>query len=485
LKGGQSVAPQSLRLLVLRRRDVLLATGIAAFLALTMAAGIRVLGSVGVVVPLALLLAAILLTRPVLTLVLIVGLALACEGEAFGLFSFTGELYIQIYKDISLLDLLVGLIVVSALFDVLRNDRPLLIPRPLVFGLTMLALAMACGAYIGHEAGVSVRYSIFSEHILFYLLLMPVAVANLDLDEGQIKRMLAPTVVLAAIKAVLGLVEISMHLGRQIEGSSTLTYYEPTANWLMMIILLTILAAVLAKTRRPRWVLLCSPLLITCLLLSYRRSFWIASALGVLLILVLGTSPAGRRLLIPSSLAVAASIWLLGSINFQSNLPVVKRVNSLSTSTLETNSEDRYRIDERENVFAEIEAHPISGLGVGVPWQATAAPLSVEHEGGREYVHFVALWFWLKLGVLGLCAYIGLVLGSIVLALQAWRRSVDPWLRAFALASACGIAGLIVMDTTASFTGVEPRFTLVLAAQIGLLGVLARGPRRERAGELA
>jgi O-antigen ligase len=484
VNGGQSVAPQSLRLLALRRRDVLLATGIAAFLALTMAAGIRVLGGVGVLVPLALLLAAILLTRPVLTLVLIVGLALVCEGEAFGLFTFTGELYIQVYKDISLLDLLVGLIVISALFDVLRNDRPLLIPRPLALGLTMLALAMACGAYVGHESGVSVRYSIFSEHILFYLLLMPVAVANLDLDERRIKRMLAATVPLAAIKAVLGLVEISMHLGRGIEGSSTLTYYEPTANWLMMIILLAILAAALAKTTRPRWVLLSSPLLIACLLLSYRRSFWIASVLGVVLILVVGTSPAGRRLLIPSGLAVAAAIWVLGSINFQSNLPVVKRVNSLSASTLEANSEDRYRIDERENVFAEIEAHPITGLGVGIPWQATAAPLSVEHEGGREYVHFVALWFWLKLGVLGLCAYLGLVLGSIVLAWQAWRRSRDPWLRAFSLASACGIAGLLVMDTTASFTGVEPRFTLVLAAQIGLLGVLARGPRREQASEL-
>jgi hypothetical protein len=109
-----------------------------------------------------------------------------------------------------------------------------------------------------------------------------------------------------------------------------------------------------------------------------------------------------------------------------------------------------------------------------VPWQATAAPLSVEHEEGRQYVHFAALWFWLKLGVLGLCAYVGLIAGSLVVAWQAWRRSREPLLRAFALASACGIAGLITMDTTASFTGVEARFTLVLGVQIGLLALLAR-----------
>ncbi len=242
----------------------------------------------------------------------------------------------------------------------------------------------------------------------------------------------------------------------------------------MLIALLAVLAAVIAKTRRPRWVLLASPLLIACLLLSYRRSFWIAAVLGVLLVLLLGTSPTGRRLLIPAALVVAASIWLLGSLHFQSNLPVVKRVSSLSLSSLEANREDRYRIDERANVLAEISAHPISGIGVGIPWQATAAPLSVEHEEGRNYVHFAALWFWLKLGILGLCAYVGLIVGSIVLAWQAWRRAAHPWLRGFALASVCGIAGLMVMDTTASFTGVEARFSVVLVAQIGVLGIIAR-----------
>jgi len=289
---------------------------------------------------------------------------------------------------------------------------------------------------------------------------------------------------LAIFKAIVGLIEISEHLGRQIEGSSTLTYYEPTANWLLMMALLTILAARVIRIKLPLWVLLGSPLLIACLLLSYRRSFWIAAVLGVVLILLVGTSPTGRRLLVPACLVVAGAIWLLGSLNFQSNLPVIKRADSLSSfSKLETNREDRYRLDERANVLSEIGAHPITGLGMGVAWQATAAPLSVEHEEGRQYVHFAALWFWLKLGVLGLCAYVGIIIGSLLLAWRTRRVVRGPWLRAFALASACGIAGLAVMDTTASFTGVEARFTVVLAAQIGLLGALARRARLAGSGE--
>jgi len=188
-------------------------------------------------------------------------------------------------------------------------------------------------------------------------------------------------------------------------------------------------------------------------------------------------------MLVPAGLAVAAAIWLLGSIHFQSNLPLVKRITSLSTSKLEANQEDRYRLDERANVLSEIGHHPITGLGTGVPWQATAAPLSVEHEEGGQYVHFAALWFWLKLGVLGLCAYVGLIAGSLVVAWQACRHSRDPLLRAFALASVCGIAGLITMDTTASFTGIEARFTLVLGVQIGLLALLARRGGDARDGD--
>ncbi|HUB76365.1 MAG TPA: O-antigen ligase family protein, partial [Solirubrobacteraceae bacterium] len=222
------------------------------------------------------------------------------------------------------------------------------------------------------------------------------------------------------------------------------------------------------------WLLLGTPLLIACLVLSYRRSFWIGAVLGVALVVMLGTSSAGRRLLVPASFGVIAAILLLGSINFQSQSPIVKRVSSLAPAKLETNVQDSYRLDERANVLGAIREHPVTGLGVTIPWAATVQPLSVEHEEGRQYVHFAALWFWLKLGILGLFAYIGLLAGSMTVAWQAWRRSAEPLLRAFGLASLCGIAGLIAIDTTASFTGVEPRFTLLFGMQVGLLALVAR-----------
>lgn len=435
------------------------------------------LGMKGLLVPLAVVLAIILLYRPVASVALVVGLTILCEGESFGVLTFTSTLYQTLYKNLSILDGLVVLAIVAVAFDAIRHRRPLWLPRPLLLPLTVLALAMVSGILVGRAAGASLRFIVFSEDILGYLLLLPIAVANLNIDRRQAMLLLKGAMALAILKAVLGLIEIFSGQGTAIEGSSTLTYYEPAANWLIMIAALGLFAAVLARERPPLWMALGSPLLIASLVLSYRRSFWIASVLGLLLVLMLGTTPAGRRMLVPASLFVVVAIWLLGSISFQSQLPIAKRVASLNPSSLEANAEDRYRLDERANVLAEIDAHPITGLGMTIPWNTTVRSLSLEHPGGRDYVHFAALWFWLKLGILGFIAYVGMIAASVVLAWQAWRRSHEPMLRAFALASLCGIAGLVVMDTTASFTGVDARFTVLFAAQVGLLALIARTGR--------
>ncbi len=472
--GARQLRPIGDRPAVPSGGELLVAAAAAGLTALLAFAGIHKLGTAGLFVPLGAVLVCVLLLRPLLTMTLVVTLTVLCEGSSFGIFTFTADLYDTLYKYITVLDLLVGLAVLAVAVDVVRKRRRVWLPRPLVLPLTVLALAMVAGLVTGHAAGASLKFGLVSEHTLAYLLLLPLAVGNLDIDRNQVTLLLGGLVALAILKAGLGMVAVAGHSGTPIEGAASLSYYEPAPNWLIMIALLGIFAAVLARAKLPLWALLGSPLLLACLIFSYRRSFWIGAALGLLLVLLLGTSPAGRRLLVPACLGVAASIWLLGSINFQSQLPLAKRVASLAPSKLEANVQDSYRLDERANVLGEIREHPITGLGVTIPWAATVQPLSVEREEGRQYVHFAALWFWLKLGILGLLAYVGVLIGSITLAWQVWHRSREPLLSAFGLASLCGLAGLVAIDTTASFTGVDPRFTVLFATQVGLLALLAR-----------
>jgi O-antigen ligase len=445
------------------------------------------LGVECVLVPLGLVLAFILMRKPVAMTALVVGLAILAEGTTFGLLTFSANLYTSVYKNLTPLDGLIVLMLISIGWDISRNRRSLRVPRVLILPLILLGLGMVAGALTGWGAGQSIKFVILSENLPFYLLILPLAVANLDVDRRQITLLLCGGFALAVVKAVLGLLEVASGHGVSIEGSSTLTYYEPAANWLVMVGILAIFAALVARVRPPLWMLLGSPLLVASLLLSYRRSFWIAAVLGVVLVFLLGASPVGRRMLVPIALLMAGAVLLLGSVNFQSQLPIVKRATSLNPTDIQSNVEDRYRLDERANVLAEIGRHPISGLGVEVPWEATVRTLSTEHPGGREYVHFAALYFWLKYGILGLFAYIAIIIAGVVLAWRAWRLSHEPMLRAFALGSLCAVAGLVVLDTTASFTGVDPRFTVIFGAQLGLLALLvrtARPPADEQPEEL-
>lgn len=455
-------------------RELVIAVACALGTLLLAYAGAHKLGAGGLLLPLGVVLLVILMRYPLAMVIVTTGAVILGEGSTFGLFSFTSHLYNHVYRELTAVDFLVALTLVSVCLDIMRKRRSVSMPRPMAFALSLLVLAMVPGAITGHAAGMGVRSVLLGENVLVYLLLIPVAVANLDLSLDRVRMLLLGAVGLAVVKAVLGLVEIVGHKGTSIEGTSTLTYYEPTANWLIMIVLLGVVVAVVARMHPPRGLLLGSPLLLASLLLSYRRSFWIAVVLGLLLVVMFGVSQSGRRLLIPVGLLLVVAIWLLGSVHWQnSQSAVVRRAASLNPSSLEQNVEDRYRLDERVNVLGAIGEHPVTGLGVLVPWSAKFQPLSIEHPEARQYVHFAFLWFWLRLGILGAVAYLSLLFAAALISWRVWRYRREPLFRAFGLASLCGLIGLVVIETTATFTGVDPRFNVVLGLQLGLLSLLA------------
>jgi len=441
----------------------------------------RRLGGTGLFVPLLLVGALLLVRWPIAAVAVAVAAPIVCEGPTFGIPVMT-RLYDPVFKQLTALDALVALALVAVALDLLRRRRQPHLPPALGFPLLMAALAMAAGFAVTMGQGWSPRDTLFTMHVLFYLLLLPIAIVNLDLGRDQLMLLLKGAVALALLKAAMGLVVMATGGSVELDGGTHLTYYEPTANWLILLALLGTVAAIAGGLPKERWMAVGVPLLTASLLLSYRRSFWIAAVLGLLLVLLLGTSRRGRRVLVPALLLVAGAIWLVGSIEFQAQTPLATRVQSLAPSKIETNAEDRYRLDERANVIAEIERHPVAGIGLQEDWRATARPLPVEHENGRQYVHFALLWWWMKLGFLGAVAFVSLILGGLLLSWRTWRNNREPLFRCFGLASLCGILGLVAIETTASFTGVEARFTVVLAVQLGLLAVLqhgAPGPRGE------
>jgi len=61
---------------------------------------------------------------------------------------------------------------------------------------------------------------------------------------------------------------------------------------------------------------------------------------------------------------------------------------------------------------------------------------------------------------------------------RLWRRSADPLLRALGLGALSWLLAMAVVETTASFTGVDLRYSVLAGVVLGLLAVGSRLPAR-------
>lgn len=441
---------------------------------ITLVAALK-LGLAALLLPIAVMAFVVLLRYPGPVLVAGLGLAIFCETGDFAILPQTGHLYDDTVKGFMPLDGLLLIAIAGTALQLIQDRRPArLPPAPLALALVLLGLGLVSGILVGREAGVGVGDALLQVHTFVYLAIAPLVAANLVVTDRDVKRIMAGAVILAGVKALIGLFLVVGGRGVTVYDASVLTYYEPTANWVMTVAVLGIVAAAVARVRLPWWALTAAPLMLASLLLSYRRSFWIADLLGLALVVLLGLSNNGRRVLLPGVLLIGAAIWSLGGVAVQSDTPLGQRVQSLSSSKIQAKPEDRYRLDERANVVATLKREPVTGLGFGVGWRATERPLPVEVNPDHQYVHFAVLYWWLKLGILGLLAYLAFLGAGLVLSFGVWRGGGDPLLRAFGLGSMCSFVGLAVIETTATFTGPDPRMTLVLGGQLALLAVLWR-----------
>lgn len=429
-------------------------------------------GSAAILLPAVLVLLSVVVLRPELLLLAIFGMTVLLELGKSGpgtLESLSSSYYHKVGSGLTVMNLLFAVLVIAMVVSLYRRRGRLLLAGPLTVALTLVAAATITGAVVAHFAGISSK-DIFEPIVTIApLILLPIVVVNIAQRRDLLKVMLPLIAALAGIKALIGLWLALSGRGELVDGHSA-TYIEPAANWLNLLVLLVLIAAALRHVRLPLWVWALAPLALIELAFSYRRGFWLGALVGIVLVVLLASSSHGRRVLIPAVALVAALAWLgLASLGSGSaNNPVVKRLDTLQPGKLTLNVQDRYRLDERRNVIANLQEHPVTGLGIAVPW-AAPYPLSVQHPGDRTYTHMIVLWYWLNLGLLGLIAYVALMVSAIGTAFLVWRRHASELVRCAALGLMATLVGSIALETTGSFMGVDVRFTIVLGAILGLL----------------
>jgi hypothetical protein len=457
---------------------------VAALTLVTALVAIALIRKVGIFIlfaPLALIAVLVPLLNPRIALGLLVSCAILFESSSANVLHFTTD---QIHDPLpghyGLLEVLMALAVVSVAIDALRRHRVPLRPAPFGPVLALLALALLSGSIVGHFGGQG--FNAITEQLrpVLPLVIVPWLTVNVIRDLSDLRRAIALIVILIVIKAALGVIGVLTHVGVAVNGT-TITYYEATPTWLAMTFLLGMLASVAGRIPVGRIVRWAAPLVLLSLVLSLRRGFWIGTVAAVPVLLIIAIAPTGRRFLLPAAAVVTAALWITISsgVALNSQSPLGQRISSINPTLVAANVEDRYRLDERKNVLAALRASPVVGLGLAVPWQEQY-PLSIELPQGDLYTHMAVLWFWLKLGLPGLIAYLGYLLAIFVVGIQVFRRHYDGRVRLGAAGAAAGVTGLLVVETTGTFLGTDLRMTVVIGCVMGLLS-LARSQSRSPA----
>jgi O-antigen ligase len=210
------------------------------------------------------------------------------------------------------------------------------------------------------------------------------------------------------------------------------------------------------------------------MLLTYERTFWVTTILGLVFVVIKGSRMQRGRALIGIPLTAAILLSVMATIAPAELTAARERL--LSIGQYANDDSVRERIVETRHVLAKIDAHPFVGSGLGDtvfwgrPWQ------QVPPKAGW-YAHNGYLWVAWKLGLLA---------ALLLFALLAWAVFSrgppvgGPLFRSLRTGSQAALLVLLLSSIT------FPSFNAVsITATMGVLAAVSLAPRREAVGETA
>lgn len=188
-------------------------------------------------------------------------------------------------------------------------------------------------------------------------------------------------------------------------------------------------------------------------LLTFNRSYWVAAAVSLLLLVALLASEERHRLVVWGLVTLAVVVVLVlalagqpGSRGERLMAASLDRIGSLGRA--ETfwmpGSSFGWRGVEYEHALPQIATRPILGLGLGSEYRPWDARLDSDTFDGRYYLHNAHLWIVLKTGWLGYACLLWFSFLFLSRALRLWRGVDDPTGRSTVLGVGALYAGILV-----------------------------------------
>jgi O-antigen ligase len=179
------------------------------------------------------------------------------------------------------------------------------------------------------------------------------------------------------------------------------------------------------------------------LLLTFERTFWVATAVSVLIVVLRSGRARRLRALIALVVTVVVGASLLAALSPSTLQTAEQRL--LSIGQYQTDNSVRYRDVESGFVLAKIAAKPLLGWGLGdtiywgQPWEQNGPPLE------QSYTHVGYLWLFWHVGIVGGALFL---LALLLAAISPGRLAAGELATSIKTGAQASIVALLIINLT-------------------------------------
>lgn len=322
------------------------------------------------------------------------------------------------------------------------------------------------------------------------------SVTNLVRSKKQLNLLAGSIIVFAVIVSIVMMVQYALGTvlpflpGRvevlSTEGTrySSVTRIIPPGYSIVFIGLVTACAIWFFDVAHRRSWIMALPIFISGVgvLLTFKRHFWGALVVIVLVMLLLSNRKEVQRILIRGLATIAV---LVVSIYFVSNYTgsvgpdliqgATDRLFSLTRSDTYEDPDSSLRWRDFENHYAMLNfvSHPLIGIGLGARYRPWVATRDWEHYDGRRFIHSGIFWLLMRTGSLGFVFMIWLMAVYLIRGLKYWRRVSNTIYGAYMLGFTLATVGMLLGNWVEPLIS-EWEWTGVTAVMMGINELIIR-----------
>ncbi len=401
------------------------------------------------------------------------------------LYGLGGLLYNNLPTKFSVVDLLILVLVVRAIFVIVLSDsgttsidrRP---PRP--FAQAMLISAGSILAYtvygIYNDGSFANALWQIRQPFWFPMLALAISVAATPACVRRLRTAILAAGLIKAAQGIFYYFAIAPGLGIV---PFFVTTHSDSVTWAacMAILLAEWFEQRTRKTRRN--MLVCGPIYLLAMTVNNRRTVWVMLAASVLFIVAQAHGPVKKQL--ARILAVAwplFAVYIAVGLSVSSNSPVFKPVRMTESVLLQDDASSDTRDIENFNLLVTLKAKPVIGFGFGHEYveMIVAYDIAKEFPQYRYKPHNSFLGMWAFIGLPGAAFYFLFLVVGVFYAVAARRKSSNPATRAAAAWAVCTVIAYLIQGW--SDLGVQDWIAIVVGGVgVGIGGAIPRHVRSE------